>query len=42
MLGGSLDRRGIEGRMDTRTCMAESLACSPESVKTVLIAYTPI
>ena len=28
--------------MDTRTCMAESLPCSPETVKTVLIAYTPI
>ena len=28
--------------MDTYICMAESLRCSPESITTLLIAYTPI
>ena len=42
MLSGSLDGRGIWGRMDTRICMAESLCCSPETVTTLLISYTPI
>ena len=28
------------GRMDT--CMAESLLCSPETITTLLIKYTPI
>ena len=40
--GGSLDGRGISGRMDTCICMAESLHCSPESITTLLIGYTPI
>ena len=30
------------GRMDTCICMAESLLCSPESITTFLISYTPI
>ena len=30
------------GRMDTRICMAESLRCSPETLTTLLIRYTPI
>ena len=39
MLSGSLDRRGVWGRMDTFICMAESLSCSPETITTVLIGY---
>ena len=42
MLCGSLDRRGVWGRMDTCICMAESLCCSPEIITTLLIGYTPI
>ena len=30
------------GRMDTCTCMAESLHCPPETITTVLISYTPM
>ena len=30
------------GRMDTCVCVAESLCCPPETIKTVLIGYTPI
>ena len=37
MLCGSLDGRGIWGRMDT-ICMVEFLRCPP----TLLISYTPI
>ena len=39
MLGGSLDRRGVWGRMDTCICMAESLYCSPETIARLLISY---
>ena len=44
MLLGSLDGRGIWGRMDTCICMAESLHCPPGtmSLTTLLISYTPI
>ena len=28
--------------MDTCLCMAESLPCSPETIMTLLIGYTPI
>ena len=42
MLFGSLDERGIRGRMDTCVCMAESLCCQPETITTLLICYTPI
>ena len=38
---GSLDGRGVWGRMDTRVCMAESLCCPPKTVTTLLISYTP-
>ena len=38
----SLDGRGVWGRIDTCVCMAESLCCSPETVTTLLIGYTPI
>ena len=36
-----LDARGVWGRMNTCTCMAESLCCLPETI-TTLIGYTPI
>ena len=42
MLCGSLERRGVWVRMDTWTCMVESLCCSPETITTLLISYTPI
>jgi hypothetical protein len=42
MLGGRLDGRGVWGRMDTCICVAESLCCSPETITTLLIRYTPI
>ena len=31
--------RGVWGRMDIGICMAESLYCSPETIKTLLIDY---
>ena len=34
MLWASLDGRGVWGRMDTCTRMAESLLCSPETIMT--------
>ena len=39
---GSLDGRGVWGRMDTCVCVAESLCCPPKSIITLLIGYTPI
>ena len=42
MLCGSLDGRGVWGRMDRCICMAESLCCPPETITTLLIGYTPI
>ena len=42
MLCGSLDGWGVWGKGDTRMCMAESLRCSPETVTTLVIGYTPI
>ena len=39
---GSLDGRGVWGRMDTCICVTESLHCSPETITTLLISYTPI
>ena len=39
---GSLDRRGVWGRMDTCVCAAESFGCSPETTTTLLISYTLI
>ena len=35
------DERGLWGRMDTCTWMAESFCC-PETITTLLISYTPI
>ena len=42
MLCGSLDGRGVWGRMDTCLCMAESLCCLPEIITTLFIGYMPI
>ena len=39
MLYGSLAGRGVWGRMDTCICMAESLCCPPETIRTLLIGY---
>ena len=36
---GSLDGRGVWGRMGTCICMAESLHCSSETTTTLLINY---
>ena len=33
---------GLEVRMDTRTCMAESLCCSPATITALLICYFPV
>ena len=40
MLCGSLEGREVWGRMDTRTCVAKSLCCPPETI-TLFISYTP-
>ena len=42
MLCGSLDWRGVWGRMDTHICMSESLYCLPETITILLISYTSI
>ena len=42
MLCGSLNGRGVWGRMDTCIHMAESLPCSPETITIALIGYTPL
>ena len=42
MLFGSLDGRGVWGRIDTYVFMAEFLCCPLEAIITVLISYTPI
>jgi len=39
---GSLDGRELWGRMDTGIRTAESLLCSPLTIKTMLIGYTLI
>ena len=39
MLCGSLDGRGVWGRMDTCICIADSLHCSPEAITTLLMGY---
>ena len=41
MLCASLDRKGVWVGMDAHICMAESLPCSPETITTWLISYTP-
>ena len=42
MLHARLDGKRVWGRMDTYICIAESLHCSPETITTFLISYTPI
>ena len=42
MLCGSLHGMRIWGRMDTCIHVAEFLCCSPETMMTLLIGYTPI
>ena len=42
LLCSNLDGKGVWGRMDTGICVAESLHCSPETITTLLIGYTPI
>ena len=42
MLCGSLNGRGVWGRIDTCIRMAESLYCPPESTTALLIGYTPV
>ena len=42
VLRGSLGGREVWGRMDTCICMAEPLCCSPETITTLLISYTPV
>ena len=39
MLYGSLDGKGVRGRMATRVCMAESLHCSPEAITTLSVNW---
>ena len=41
-LYGSLDGRGVWGRMPSCICMAESLRCLSETTTTLLITYTSI
>ena len=36
---GSLDGRGVWGRRDPCTCVAESLQCPPETIITLFIGY---
>ena len=38
----SLGGRGVQRKMDTRICMAESLWSSPETTTTLSTGYTPI
>ena len=42
MLWGSLDGKGVWGRMDTCICMTESLHFSLENITILLIGHTPI
>jgi len=42
MLCGSEDGRGVWRRMDTCVCVTGFLHCSPETITTLLIGYTPI
>ena len=42
LLCASLDGKGVGVRMGTCICMAESLHYSPETIKTLLIGYSPI
>ena len=37
VLRGSLDGRGVWGRMDTCICLAESFCCSLETITTLFV-----
>ena len=37
MLYGSLDGRGVWGRVDTSICMAESLCCPPVTITLLIV-----
>ena len=39
MMCGSLDGRGVQGRMDIFVCVAESFHRSSETITTLLIGY---
>ena len=39
---GSLDGRGVLGRMDTCMCVTESLCCPPKTITTLLTGSTPL
>ena len=39
MFCGSLDGRGVQGRMDTCICLAESLCWAPENITALLMSY---
>ena len=39
---GSLDEKGVWGRMDTCICIAESFLCPSETITTLSVCYTPI
>ena len=41
MLHGSLDGRGVWGRMDACICVAKSLLCSPDTITTLLLSCNP-
>ena len=41
VLCGSLNGREVWGRMDTCLCTAEPLCCSPETITTLLVSYSP-
>ena len=41
VLRGSLDARGLWGRMDPCTCTVESLCFPPETITTVLVGCAP-
>ena len=42
MYGSAFMGGWLEEQMDTGTGMTESLYCSPETITTLLISYTPI
>ena len=42
LLHGSLEGKGVWGRMDTCLCTAESVWCPPEIITTLLVGYSPI
>ena len=41
-MGGKFGGVGVRGRMDSCICMTESLHCPSDTIKALLIGYTPI